>query len=146
MTEKLDDVWTSRDYPVLVAAARRIDQGEPMVNPEQLVADTGLDRNEINLAGAALRRRKLVDATIASGGDVLALHHLSGEAYLLTGLHPDGDNAITQLINALRQVADQVTDPEEKSKLRRLADNASAVSRDVLAAVLATVITGGIAN
>ena len=42
--------------------------------------------------------------------------------------------------------ADQTPDPVEKSKLRALADNAGAVSRDVLAGVLTAVITGGVAG
>lgn len=59
---------------------------------------------------------------------------------MLTGLHPNGDNAVTQLINALRQAAEYEVDPDERSRLRKLADNAGGVSRDVLANVLATVI------
>lgn len=57
-----------------------------------------------------------------------------------------GDEAISRRTDALRHAANQVDDPEEGSRLRRLADNAGSVSRDVLAAVLATVITGGIAT
>ena len=66
---------------------------------------------------------------------------VSGEAYLLTGLHPNGDDAVSQLVSALRQAADEVADPEEKSRLRKLADGVGGVSRDVLSGVLTTVIT-----
>lgn len=146
MTEKLDDVWSTRDFPVLVAAARRIDQGEDTVDVADLVADTNLSEEEVVRAGLALTRRGLLEAMGSWGAPVLRVKNLSGEAYLLTGLHPDGDDAVSQLVSALRQAADQTPDPVEKSKLRALADNAGAVSRDVLAGVLTAVITGGVAG
>lgn len=146
MTEKLPDVWTSRDYPVLAAAAKRFDEGETSIRVETLATDTGLSVEDVKRAGSALSRRDLLTASGAWGDPIQRVSELSGEAYLLTGLHPDGDDAVTRLVDALRQAADQTNDPEEKSKLRRLADNAGGVSRDVLAAVLATVITGGLAS
>lgn len=143
MTEKLPDVWTARDYPVLVAAARRFDQGESTVRVADLVTDTGLTKGEVERAGLALERRGLLETMGVTEMPVLRLKNLSGEAYFLTGLHPDGDDAVSRLVDALRQAADQVSDPEEKSRLRRLADNAGSVSRDVLAGVLSAVITAG---
>jgi hypothetical protein len=67
---------------------------------------------------------------------------LDGEAYFLTGLHPSGDDAVSNLVAALRQAADQVDDPAEKSRLQTLADQALHVSRDVLGGVLVAVMTG----
>lgn len=146
MTEKLPDVWAARDFPVLVAAARRFDEGESTVRVEDLAADTGLTKEEIERAGMALERRGLVETMGVAQMPVLRLRNLSGQAYLLTGLHPDGDDAVSQLVSALRQAADQTSDPTEKGRLRTMADNAGAVSRDVLAGVLTAVITGGMAS
>lgn len=30
MTERLEDVWVTRDYPVLLEVAKRIDRGEDL--------------------------------------------------------------------------------------------------------------------
>lgn len=146
MTEKLPDVWAARDFPVLVAAAQRFDEGEPVVRVSHLVADTSLAVEDVARACRALDRRGLVEMQERSGGGPVARRNLSGDAYFLTGLHPDGDDAVSQLVSALRQAADHTSDPAEKGKLRTLADNAGAVSRDVLAGVLTAVITGGVSG
>lgn len=72
---------------------------------------------------------------------MLRFTDISGDAYLLTGLHPNGDDAVSQLVSALRQAADEVSDPDEKSRLRKLADGVGGVSREVLSGVLTAVIT-----
>lgn len=140
MTEPPTDVWTTRDYPVLRDVARSVDAGErPSV--EEVAASTGLDEKRVRLAGRALARRGLVEIVGVAEEPVLAFTDVSGHAYLLTGLHPDGDDAVSKLVNALRQAADQVADPEEKSRLRKLAEQVGGVSRDVLTGVLTAVIT-----
>lgn len=68
----------------------------------------------------------------------------SAEAYTLTGLHPDGDDAVTQLITMLRQAAEQTNDPEERTRLGKLADVAGGASRSVLAGVLTTLASGAV--
>ena len=147
MTGNLPEVWSTRDYPVLVEAVRLIDGGERSVDWTTIADSTGMPPEVVKAAFRALERRGLVRIGDRRMSDATgAIGDVAGEAYLLTGLHPNGDEAISRLIDALRQAADQVDDPEERSRLSRLADNAGSVSCDVLAAVLATVITGGIAG
>lgn len=144
MTEKLPDVWTTRDFPVLVEVARRIDAGDTTPRVEEVAAALAMPVEQVQLAGAALRRRGLVETLGALQAEVLRFKNLSGEAYLLTGLHPSGDDAVSALVDALRQAADQVEDPQEKSRLRTLADNALGVGRDVLGGVLVNLATKGV--
>lgn len=144
--DQLADVWASRDFPVLRAVARRIDSGETTPKVHDVAEDTGLTEEEVSLAAKALKRRGLVDNIGTWGAPVLRFKELSGEAYLLTGLHPNGDDAISRLVDALGQAVDRVDDPEEKSRLRRVRDAVGGVSRDVMAAVLAAAITGGISG
>lgn len=139
MTDRLPDVWITRDYPVLREAVRLIDNGD-IAEADLLVDATGLSAELVGLAAKALERRGLVSGEHSFGG-FLAITNVSGEAYLLTGLHPDGDDAVSQFASALRQAADHEADPEEKSRLRQLADGLGGVSRDVLSGVLTTVIT-----
>ena len=69
---------------------------------------------------------------------------MSGDAYLLTGLHPDGNDLTDRLINALREAADQTDDPNEKTRLRRAASAISEITKSVASGVITAAITGGI--
>ncbi|HMM96708.1 hypothetical protein [Phycicoccus sp.] len=116
-----------------------------MVTPADISEELGLPLEEVQRAFLSLRRQGLVRLDGLTHEDPAGvIMDVSGDAYLRVGLYPDGDDAVSRLVKALTQAADHVDDPEEKSRLRRLADNAGTVSRDVLAAVLATVISGGI--
>ncbi len=121
--------------------ARRIDSGESAPRVEDVAEALALPVEEVRLAGAALKRRGLVDAFGVAEQPVLQFRDLSGEAYLLTGLHPSGDDAVSELVALLRQAADQVDDPQEKTRLRAFADAAGGISRTVLGGVLTTLAT-----
>jgi DNA-binding transcriptional MocR family regulator len=144
MTERpLPDVCVKRDFPVLVEVTRRIDLREHAPKIDEIADAVGMDREQVARAGAALLRRGLVEAvgeprrSRCCGSPTSPPRRIS-----FTGLHPSGDDAITNLVSALRQAADHVDDPAEKSRLRTLADQALHVSRDVLGGVLVAVMTG----
>jgi DNA-binding transcriptional MocR family regulator len=137
MTEnRLKDVWSTRDYPVLVEVTRRIDSGERHPRTDAIAQAIGLTDDQVQQAGLALGRRKLVQYVGAAELPVIAFTDVSAEAYFLTGLHPDGDTAVTTLLDLLRQAAEQTSDPAERSRIRALADQAANVSRSVLGGVL----------
>ncbi len=136
MTDKLPDKWTSRDFPVLVEVVRRVDAGEDFILASDVAVTLGMDEGDVEAAGRALRRRGLVVDSGSMAAEFDTFADVSGEAYLLTGLHPSGDDAVSRLVDALRQAAEQVEDPVEKGRLRALADHAGSVSPDVLGGVL----------
>lgn len=138
----LDDVWVKRDFPVLVEVTRRIDAGERHVNTSDVAEALGMDRSDVELAGQALERRQLLKTMGTMQRRVLHMTDLSGEAYLLTGLHPDGNDALEQLISALRQAADHTSDPEEKGRLRKAASVLGDLVGDVGAGVMTAYLTG----
>jgi biotin operon repressor len=141
MTEPLPDVWTSRDYPVLREIARRIDGGARTVSHHELTEALNMTEPAVNEACQALRRRGLIQLmAIDQWFDVV---EISSQAYLLTGLHPNGDDAVSRLIDALEQAAEQATDPVQKGKLKRMAELVGSLPRDVAAGVLTAVLTGG---
>lgn len=144
MTDKLEDVWTSRDFPVLVEVTRRIDAGENAPFASAVAEAVGLSEEDLQLAAAALVRRGLVTVHGALGVTVVRFNDVSAEAYFLTGLHPSGDDAVSGFVDALRQAADLTADPEEKSRLRGLADAALGVGRQVLGGVLINLVSRGI--
>lgn len=133
------DLWATRDLPVLEEVTWRIDQDED-TSPESIADAIGLEYEDVNRSLRALERRGLIEADHMLAG-IVGVNTVAGEAYKLTGLHPDGDNAVSQLIDALRQAADQVDDPEEKSRLRTLADGVGGISRDVATNVLTAFLT-----
>lgn len=144
-TDRLPDVWVSRDYPVLREAVRMIDQGRSMPGVNELATATGLGPEQVRLAVAALERRGLVEAFHTLGG-VVSISSVAGEACFTTGLHPEGDDMVSQLMSALRQAAERSPDASEKTRLRKLADAAGDVTRDVLAGVLISLASGQIAR
>jgi len=140
MTERLDDVWINRDYPVLREVARRIDAGDVHVHQDVIAEATGLESDEVKRAAAALERRGLVTLTKDLGP--VRFVEVSGAAYLITGLHPDADDALSRLVQVLRQAAERTGDQEERSRLRRAADALLGVSRDVMTGVLTAYLSG----
>lgn len=140
MVDKLEDVWASRDFPVLVEVARRIDAGEKFLTAGTVAESLGVPVEQVKVAADALERRRLVVVDRGFGGR-WEFKSLSGQAYLLTGLHPSADDDVDRFVEALRKAADQVDDPEEASGLRKLARSAGDVSTNVLGAVLAAVAT-----
>jgi len=140
MTERLYDVWINRDYPVLREVARRIDAGDVHVHQDVIAEATGLESDEVKRAAAALERRGLVTLTKDLGP--VRFVEVSGAAYLITGLHPDADDALSRLVQVLQQAAERTGDQEERSRLRRAADALLGVSRDVMTGVLTAYLSG----
>jgi len=140
MSEPLDDVWLTRDFPVLKEVTRRIDAGEGIAQSIDIANALGIENDKVVLAAKALDRRDLVALDQGYGGTVNFLD-VSGEAYLITGLHPNGEDALTGLVEALQQAADQVDDPEERSRLRRAAEAVRGVSRDIMTGVPTAYLT-----
>lgn len=143
MSERLDDVWASRDYPVLREVTRRIDAGLRPMNDTTIAEAVGIDQPTAYLAAKALERRGLVEL---AEGYALSVDFLdvAGAAYLITGLHPDGDDALSSLMQMLRDAADQEVDEDERGRLRRAADAIGGVSRGVMTGVLTAYLTGQI--
>jgi hypothetical protein len=138
----LPDVWADRDFPVLVEVARRIDGGQSSV---RIIADDlGMEVDDVARAGAALARRGLLATEGVDQRPVLFLHDLSGTAYLMTGLHPDGDDAVSRLISALEQAIERTSDEGKRGRLRRLADSFKDAPREVVGAVIASAIGTGV--
>lgn len=144
MTELLPDVWASRDYPVLCEVARRFEAGATTVGIHDVMTALNLDERTATAAAIALRARGYVMTQAMDRWEVFDFTRLNGAAYLATGLHPDGDDAASRLIDALRQAAEQTGDEAERGRLRQAADAIGGLSRDVAAAVLTVVLTRGL--
>lgn len=135
-------MWAIRDFPVLAEVTRRIDAGERIVAVDDVAQTTGLSIEDVALAGMALERRGYVRVGGFMGRPVARFEDVSGAAYLSTGLHPDGDDALEQLIATLRQASEQTSDEEERGRLRRAASALSDIAGQVGAGVMTAYLTG----
>ena len=144
MPDRPDDVWTNRDFPVLREVVRRFDRGDNTVWGQDVAAALSISPEDVARSGRALERRGLVEALIPLQGQAVQFRDVSGEAYLLTGLHPRGEDAVDRLIDALLQAVGEVSAPEEKTKLKRAAEALGDVSKSVAGGVLTAFISGGI--
>lgn len=135
---KLDDVWHARDYPMLVAIKKQVEAaGLPLPSYE---LETNLEEEDQHRALRALEARGLITTSDLAGLPD-GVKSVDGRAYLLAGLHPDGDDVREGLVSVLEQRADIANDEEEASALRKTANEVGRFSRDktvVIAGALGT--------
>jgi hypothetical protein len=143
MSNPLPDRWSTRELPVLIAAAKRLDADpRTQIRSSVLAQDTGLDDADVIVAIHALTPSYLDSTQVMSGGaiptraDVRALTERGRRA---VGLWPSGEN-VDALVDALHQAEQIVEDPDEKSRLRQAAGAVGRVSRDVMVEVVAAVV------
>src|SRR5689334_9458740 len=123
VSDRLEDVWKSRDYPVLRESVRRIDAGATRLRTSELAQEIGMDAADVLNAAFALQRRGLLEVgSLGWGADAAFITEVSGAAYLITGLHPDVDDQLSGLVELLQQAARQQSDEEERTRLRRAAE------------------------
>ncbi len=139
----LDDVCYSRDLPVLVEVARRVDAGEDLVGHVVVADATGLSPEDVCLAARSLGRKGLVVYDVDYEGAV-DFRDVTGQAYTLTGLHPSGEDERDALVALLKQAADSEPDPEEKGRLRTAAPALGDLSGKAAAGVLIAFINAHI--
>lgn len=139
MPDPLPDVWTTRDFPILVETCRAIDAGNGISS--QQIADA-LDIPPLSAVRGlqALKRRGYVACEWMMSGDA-HVTEVSGEAYQIVGLHPSGNDAVELLLDALTRAAANTSDPSDKSLLRDAKRSLSNISGNVVSGVMTAVLT-----
>lgn len=139
---RLPDRWGSRDFPVLLAAARHLDEGEGPITVSELQSDLDdVSEGEIIAALRALLHGYILGKPIETmGGTVdFFVTDLTERGRRAVGLWPSGE-AADALVEALRQAEDLTEDPEEKTMIRRAAGAVGSVSRDIMVDVVGAVV------
>jgi hypothetical protein len=136
--------WAMRDYPVLVAAARRLEDAPgTRFRGSDLAAEAGLDRTDVIRALVALHsgRYLLTNPMGAQNAspEVIVIG-LTERGRRMVGLWPAGDGADV-LTDALRQAADRVSDDADRSALRTAAGLLRTVTPHVITDVMVAVMT-----
>lgn len=140
--ERLADRWGSRDFPVLLAAARKLDERGLPVNVADIEPEVeGLSESDIISALKALLHVYIVGQAVDTlGGTVdFFVTDLTERGRRAVGLWPSGESA-DALVEALRQAEDLTDDPEERTMIHRAAGAIGSVSRDIMVDVVAAVV------
>lgn len=141
--ELLNDVWESRDFPVLREVARRADvKPTGLYLPVSEVEEAaGLSHDDVQRAAWWLLRAGLVEVDVR-GDSIKAFQGVSSEGRTRVGLWPSPDTAGDRLTAALTQAMEQASTPEEKSRVRKILDLFAEGGKDFAVAVGAGVMTG----
>jgi len=142
---RLNDVWTSRDYPVLVAVAQLLEEHD-LLQSGEIAAYCGRDQREVVLALTNLSHRHLVvrDASTYDGRD----NYVTGilpDGLEAVGQWPSSDVAADRLLEALDALADSApVDSPKRNRLIAIRDALLSAGRDVVVDVAGAVISGRI--
>lgn len=144
------ETWSTRDEPVLEAIVEMTDEGAMRVRPDDLTKRTGFELETVQRALVALAGEhppffEFSDAT-SMGSTIREIDNIrnpSGHARRTVKTWPTAETLADRLIAGLEQAADETTDEEEASRLRRTGQWFGAAGRDVLVNIISSTMTGG---
>lgn len=141
--ETVGETWSWRELPILRAALRRIDAGDPIVDLEGLRAEVGLDVVQMRTALKALHDAGYVEVAFRMGGPNRLAGHLDAVyevARRELGSWPSASAILEQIVDALRNEASSASDDERKERLNNAADLLGRQEREVALAAIASKI------
>ena len=145
MPELLDDVWFTRDLPVLRAIARLVDEGQHGGSPYLLgavVPASGLPKADVIQAAKALVSAGYAEALTNHAGEIVRFTGISPEARRLAGLWPTPQGEWDRLLEQVAARAENAPTDIERQRWRALADAATAVGEDDGALLMSALIGG----
>jgi hypothetical protein len=144
MATSLPDLWSTRDLPVLRRIAHVVVvDNEAEARPEVVAAELGIETDDAVRSMVWLHDAGYVEALTADsmGGKYRLVTGLTERGRRVVGIWPSEDS-VDALVDALDRAADEADDPEEESKLRKLATGFRNVSKKISTAVIAAYIAG----
>lgn len=139
----MEDIWISRDLPVLEAVIRARDSDiDDLPTGASIAAATGFSDKVVEQSLYALKDEYVELRMVGGGSRNWFITDVTADARRIVGQWPSPDNLADRLVSALTAAADQETDPEKQSKLRKAVDTLGGVARDILVDVAAATITG----
>ena len=142
--EFLDDLWWSRDFPILRETVRVIDAKGPGKNYCSKIAEAaGITEEEADAAFLALERSGLVRIFKAGGRKPVFVNDVAGEAYGLVGAYPNPDATVQRLVAALEAQL-ETAPPEKKRAIQKVLEGFRQIGENILVKVVSDVVTGRI--
>lgn len=135
--------WDNLEKPILQAV--RVHEGSMGTDVATIADATGLDEADVAVAVRRLAEARYVqanDASTMAGPDFMSIRLLERGLQRL-GEWPDDTQVLAALVAALSDAADDVDDPEQRSKLLQAAGLLGGVVRDVGVRVAAEMAAKG---
>jgi hypothetical protein len=145
VTTPLDDVWFTRDLPVLRAIARLVDSCEHGNSPYLLgsvVPASGLPKAQVIAAAQALASAGYIEPLTNHNGDIVRITAISAEARRLAGLWPTPQGEWDRLLEQLSVRAQNAPTEVERERWRTFGDAARAVGEHDGALLMSALIGG----
>ena len=144
----MESTWEARDLPVLDAIVRYFEEQGPFLRPNvgDIARATGIDGMDVWKACRAMDGVYIELQEFAAGGnpDPHRIVAVSPEARVLVGQWPSPETYLDRLLAALEDRASTTDDPDEKSRLRKIAEGIRGMSRDVAVSVVGAALTGAV--
>lgn len=143
MVARLDDTWTTQEYPLLVAIARRLQAGERAVEVTTAGQDAGLDEPQANRAATALHDAEyLVGWDVAEIGYVANVKALTERGRHEVGLWPSEELGVERLLAALDTLAANASTEDERTRWEKIRDHLGRNGAQVGWSPVTAVLTG----
>ncbi len=139
----MQDTWTTRDLPVLLAIVERFDDDGRSPGPNQIQKITGLDAEVVQRALRALGSEQLSFLTEVKGSwgkQIIMVGAPTGHARRAVGAWPTAEVLADRLVAAMNEAADRQADDEQKGLLRKAAAFLGSAGRDIAVDVAATAL------
>jgi len=138
----VDDTWFSRELPVLEAVGRALEENDRGALPDvkDIVSDTGKNLAEVVKALEALDGEYLELRRSIGNPSSWYVPRIYPEARRAVGQWPTGENLAERVIAAIDDAAERASDPETKSRLRRLGETLGGATKEILTKTLAEVV------
>lgn len=146
MTESLPDLWASRDLPVLLAAAQLLEEARPPITSNAVAERAGVDfaaavRALLHLGHEYLEIR---DSSTYDGRDCY-VYAITPAGLRASGQWPSPEAAAERFLSALDELIKTTDAGTPKGAwLRTLRQHVTSFGLDVLAQVMASVLSGRI--
>jgi hypothetical protein len=134
--DKMDDTFYSRDYPVLLSVARRLEGGAFSVRQDEIARDTGLEQDQVYRALLALDSGDFIEGQQEGrmGPREIVARGISERGRREVGLWPPADtDSLTAALKAA--IASPDTSADDRTKLRKILDTLGGVSKDIVVGI-----------
>lgn len=143
----LDDYWYSRDLPVLREAARQAAASSERLNADvqRMAAAANTDPDGVEAALKWLEDGNYLatvrSPTRADGQATVWGVEILERGRRTVGIWPSQQEPVDRLLEALRQAEEHTSDEEDRTALARAGRYLAALPRDIVAEVIASVVT-----
>jgi hypothetical protein len=128
----MEETWTSRDLPVLEAVITLLDESpQRLLRGGAVVQETGIEPAKVLSALHALNPEyiQLGGGAAAGRADMQIIKAVTAAGRRAAGQWPTGESLIEQLAAGLTAAAERESDPEQKTRLQRVAGDLAGAAK-----------------